>query len=69
MHSSFLLNNRFDTNGDQQLSAEELKPLLREDTKKNFTEMDLNGDHIISLKEFTEGEMGQSGGNDHDFCV
>jgi len=52
---------RFDTNGDQQLSAEELKTLLREDTKKNFTEMDLNGDHIISLKEFTESEMGQSG--------
>jgi len=50
---------RFDTNGDQQLNAEELKPFFREDTKKNFTEMDLNGDHIISLKEFTESEMGR----------
>ena len=66
MHSSFLLNNRFDTNGDQQLTIEEGKPSVTEDLNEKFVEWDLNGDQIISLTELVKSELGKV---DHQFTM
>jgi len=57
---------RFDTDGDQQLTIEECKPLMREALDEKFVEMDVNGDHIISLAEFVKSDLGKG---DHQFTM
>merc|ERR1712242_55459 len=50
---------RFDTNGDHQLSGEESKPFMKEELKKSFSEMDLDGDQVITATEYAESKLGQ----------
>ena len=58
MQFLYLLDNRFDTDGDQKLTLKEIRPLItkgsEEGLKATFAELDFNWDRTISPEEFVE---------------
>ena len=60
MQFLYLLDNRFDTDGDQKLTLKEIRPLItkgsEEGLKATFAELDFNWDRTISPEEFVESD-------------